>query len=263
MTFESPCRNPLASVEIILNKIHITPTSVLDIGAGYGEIASYIASKSIKVTAIEPDKELRQSVKKQISQNVIYKKYLKLINAHAEKLPVESKSIDLCILSQVLEHVSDPQKTVREIARVLKPGGYLYLSCPNYLYPIEQHYHIPYLPLMNKELIATWASFFFKVFRKMDEQNIEEIGTSILGLNFITDQMIKKLTRDNKLEIIWSSSKDSQNLLKQISKHLNGRHDILKLFFVFLSLPIKILRSILSIIGWLPMKLEYLIIKAE
>lgn len=38
------------------------------------------------------------------------------------------KSVDLVISSQVIEHIPDQKKLVRQIRRVLKPGGFLYLS---------------------------------------------------------------------------------------------------------------------------------------
>ncbi len=40
---------------------------------------------------------------------------------------------------EVLEHLSDPAETLKEIRRVLKPGGSLYLTTPNRLWPLEQH----------------------------------------------------------------------------------------------------------------------------
>jgi len=47
-----------------------------------------------------------------------------------EMSPVQSASYDTVLCSEVLEHVSDPQAAVAEIARVLRPGGTLILSVP-------------------------------------------------------------------------------------------------------------------------------------
>jgi SAM-dependent methyltransferase len=41
----------------------------------------------------------------------------------AEQLPVEDASFDLVLCIQVLEHVDDPARSVRELHRVVKPGG--------------------------------------------------------------------------------------------------------------------------------------------
>lgn len=45
-------------------------------------------------------------------------------------LPVEDGRYDLVLLTQVLEHVQEPMAVLRELHRVLKPGGALWLSAP-------------------------------------------------------------------------------------------------------------------------------------
>jgi 2-polyprenyl-3-methyl-5-hydroxy-6-metoxy-1,4-benzoquinol methylase len=44
-------------------------------------------------------------------------------------------SFDTVISCETIEHVPDPPRAVRELARVLKPGGTLFLTTPNYLGP--------------------------------------------------------------------------------------------------------------------------------
>src|SRR5262249_13042853 len=46
--------------------------------------------------------------------------------------PVASESIDLAIFTEVLEHLTlDPMRTLGELNRIIKPGGYLLLSTRN------------------------------------------------------------------------------------------------------------------------------------
>lgn len=52
------------------------------------------------------------------------------IVADATNLPFKDSSVDAVICECVLEHVPDPNAVVREIERVLKRGGLLYLSVP-------------------------------------------------------------------------------------------------------------------------------------
>jgi 2-polyprenyl-3-methyl-5-hydroxy-6-metoxy-1,4-benzoquinol methylase len=42
-------------------------------------------------------------------------------------------SFDTAISCETIEHVADPQRAVMELARVLRPGGTLFLTTPNYL----------------------------------------------------------------------------------------------------------------------------------
>ena len=56
------------------------------------------------------------------------------------QIPVESGKYDLVLMTQVLEHLPEPAKVLRELYRVLKPGGTLWLSTPFYY---EEH-EVPY-----------------------------------------------------------------------------------------------------------------------
>lgn len=65
-----------------------------------------------------------------------------LINAPAEALPLASGSIDLVASFQTLEHVRDLRQALREMQRILKPGGLLFAQAPNYSSFYEAHYGI-------------------------------------------------------------------------------------------------------------------------
>jgi 2-polyprenyl-3-methyl-5-hydroxy-6-metoxy-1,4-benzoquinol methylase len=49
----------------------------------------------------------------------------------AEKLPFPNKSFDAVTLLEVIEHLKNPEKTLKEIKRVLKPNGQVIISTPN------------------------------------------------------------------------------------------------------------------------------------
>jgi SAM-dependent methyltransferase len=79
-----------------------------------------------------------------------------VINGAGEELPFIDCHFDLVLSHEVLEHVQDGQLTIREIVRVLRPGGLLLLFCPNRGYPFETHgiywrgrYRFGNIPLVN------------------------------------------------------------------------------------------------------------------
>ena len=51
-------------------------------------------------------------------------------------IPLRSDSVDCALATELLEHVPDPQPLLREVHRVLRPGGRLYLTVP-YLWPLH------------------------------------------------------------------------------------------------------------------------------
>jgi SAM-dependent methyltransferase len=58
------------------------------------------------------------------------------IYADATKIPLKDKSIDTVLMLMVLEHLDNPQKALKEIKRILKPGGRFIFSTVQ-MYPIH------------------------------------------------------------------------------------------------------------------------------
>ena len=79
-----------------------------------------------------------------------------IVNAAGEAMPLPASIFDLILSHEVLEHVQDDRAAVREMLRVLKPGGRIVLFCPNRGYPFETHgvywrgrYKFGNIPLVN------------------------------------------------------------------------------------------------------------------
>ncbi len=64
---------------------------------------------------------------------------LRLAVADVEALACRDAAFDVVISCETVEHVADPRGAVRELARVLRPGGTLLLTAPNYLGPMGLH----------------------------------------------------------------------------------------------------------------------------
>lgn len=93
---------------------------VLEIGPGAGINLSYFP-KDIQWIGIEPNPFMHFYLKQEAQRQGI--KSIQLFNGTAERLPVEDSSIDTVVSTYVLCSVENPQASLQEIQRVLKPGG--------------------------------------------------------------------------------------------------------------------------------------------
>lgn len=64
---------------------------------------------------------------------------LRLAVADVQRLAFRDGTFDLVVSCETVEHLADPRAGVRELARVLRPGGTLLLTTPNYLGPMGLH----------------------------------------------------------------------------------------------------------------------------
>jgi len=55
-------------------------------------------------------------------------------------IPVEDKSFDLIMLFEVIEHLPEPVEAVKELTRVLREGGLLVITAPNFCAPHQRPY---------------------------------------------------------------------------------------------------------------------------
>lgn len=67
------------------------------------------------------------------------------LRGDAMRMPLPDACVDVVICAQVYEHVPDDVQLFAEIHRVLKPGGVVFFSGPNWLFPVELHYNLPFL----------------------------------------------------------------------------------------------------------------------
>jgi SAM-dependent methyltransferase len=116
-------------------------------GCGVGIYLDHLGMKFEKIVGLDIEFERLQEARTHQKD---------VINGTGEDLPFPSDSFDLVLSHEVLEHVEDDRAAIREIVRVLRPGGRLVLFCPNRGYPFETHgfywrgqYHFGNIPVIN------------------------------------------------------------------------------------------------------------------
>lgn len=79
---------------------------------------------------------------------------LHYVCARGEALPLHDRNVDVVFSSFVLEHIADREAAVREIYRVLRPGGYAITIVPNRLEPVYRALGF-YLGSVPKQVLKT------------------------------------------------------------------------------------------------------------
>jgi SAM-dependent methyltransferase len=100
-----------------------TRGKLLDAPCGAGALASSVAPLGFDVYGIDLEAHPQQKLS---AQN------FRLGNLDAG-IPFDAGSFDVVLSVEGVEHLEAPKKFVRELARVLKPDGYLVISTPNIL----------------------------------------------------------------------------------------------------------------------------------
>ncbi len=127
---------------------------LLDVGAGQGGALLEALARGADACGVEPGEEFRALARMRLQ--AAGHDADRVHAAAGETLPFPANSFDYVISLQVLEHVADPAPVMEEIHRVLKPGGQCYIACENYLSFREQHYRLPWLPLLPKPAGAAY-----------------------------------------------------------------------------------------------------------
>ncbi|MFC1907379.1 class I SAM-dependent methyltransferase [Chloroflexota bacterium] len=156
--------------------------TVLIIGSGWG--GACVAAKNLgaeEVTGIDIDDKVNEIANLRM-QLEGYKECC--LHGAAEYIPFDDNYFDFVYCFTVLEHVKNVRKSLSEMLRVTRKGGYIFIQAPNYLRPFERHYKIPYIPLMPKRL----AKIYLKLLKRPPN--------FIDSVNYIWPTRVKKLLSD-------------------------------------------------------------------
>ncbi len=100
-----------------------TGLSLLDIGSGPGTLTADLASRVApgRVTAVEPDGAVLDLTRQETTRRGLTNVDFAVADVHHLNLP--DASFDVVHAHQVLQHLADPVRALREMRRVCRPGG--------------------------------------------------------------------------------------------------------------------------------------------
>jgi SAM-dependent methyltransferase len=113
----------------------LTARVLIDLGCGPGAYTDALRARGAKVLAIDNDPAALALGGETTADALL---------ADAAALPLPDASVDGVVCSNLLEHTPDPEAVLREIARVLEPGGFAYISWTNWYSPWGGHEFVPY-----------------------------------------------------------------------------------------------------------------------
>ncbi len=98
---------------------------VLDVGAGEGRYRDYFSHCRYETQDLKQYEGTKQGLHQE-TWHYTKLDYVSDITA----IPVKDASFDFVLCTEVLEHVSEPIKAIKEMARILKSGGRILLTAP-------------------------------------------------------------------------------------------------------------------------------------
>jgi ubiquinone/menaquinone biosynthesis C-methylase UbiE len=148
----SHVRKESTLLTVDFQRFGVTPGErVLDMGCGAGRHAFELYRRGAQVVAFDLDAEELAGVEKmfgamRLEGEVPAEASAETVQGDALALPFPDDHFDKIIASEVLEHIPDDMRAMRELMRVLKPGGQLAVTVPAWLpervcWALSEDYH--------------------------------------------------------------------------------------------------------------------------
>lgn len=116
-----------------------------DIGAGTGFVTEELVKNGVKVIAVDQTKAMLEEMKKKFGHFDTVEYRIGQFN----NLPIQDESVDYIFANMYLHHVDFPLVAIKEMVRVLKPGGKVVVT------DMDEHE----FEFLNKEQHDRWPGF--------------------------------------------------------------------------------------------------------
>ncbi len=117
-------------------------SGILDVGCGVGQVVKALRNNGFDAQGVDVSEPNIRKATEHVGHCTLY---------DGKRLPFEDNTFQSVGAFNVLEHVDEPEAFIRELIRVLKPGGRLVISSPNFLRVLGfRDYHVRMRGIKNK-----------------------------------------------------------------------------------------------------------------
>lgn len=97
---------------------------VLDVATGTGLVAAELVRRyNCQVVALDQSPQMLEAASARVDRNDLLARHISIVQGEAEHLPFADGEFDHLTFTYLLRYVDDPGSTLRELARVVRPGG--------------------------------------------------------------------------------------------------------------------------------------------
>ncbi len=164
--------------------------SLLNVGGSAGIIDAYLAQSFKQVVGVDIDEYAISYAQQNFNEP-----NLRFDLGDAMNLPYDNETFDVVICSQVYEHVPDAGQMMKEIHRVLSPGGVVYFAASNRFMFNEPHYNLPLLSVIPRPLAHVYMSLMRKG-KYYYEKHFSYWGLKRLVKQFVIHDYTKRLVSE-------------------------------------------------------------------
>ena len=166
--YDESIKNKILELGILDKKMR-----VVDLGSGDGYIARSIAAFVEKVVAVDISAEMLKELDKKAKQSGIAN--IQTVESDGQDVPLKDSSIDVVFANMYLHHIEEPEDAIREIHRLLKSGGMVFLT------DFYEHANSE----LKEKMHDTWPGFKQSEIKKWFEKN----GFGSVKVEKITDEL--------------------------------------------------------------------------
>jgi SAM-dependent methyltransferase len=130
---------------------------VLDYGCGDGATSRRLSKMGAIVTAVDANSDVKQNF-----ENT----EITFLSLQEDDILWRTHQFDIVVLQDVLEHLTEPEATLKKIRGSLKPGGLIFISTPNRFSILnaisDPHWGLPFVSLFSRPLVRFWVKHIFR-----------------------------------------------------------------------------------------------------